>query len=267
MIWTPILRHTHPLLGSALAVALCGVCLSQDSPPMSPSAPDNPPTKCCAHALKIVIPPRPISVARPKYSKEARKKKIEGPVVLRATVTVDGNLKDITVVSGDPILAAAALEAVQQWRYQPSKVNGDPVEAKHDITVTFTRDEKTAYLGPDDLSPDVPLEPPADIQGRILAGEFISAGSKGVKHPTTTYAPDPEYSEKARRLKYQGTCILGVIISADGIPLSVWITRPAGEGLDEKSIEAVKRWRFQPATKDGEPVAVFLSVETTFHLY
>jgi TonB family protein len=233
----------------------------------SPDQSDNPPTKCCAHPPKVVVAPRPISVVRPKYPKEARKRKIEGPVVVRATVALDGSLRDITVVSGDPILADAALEAVRQWRYQPSKVNGEPVEAQHEITVTFKRDQSTAYLGPDDLSPDVPLEPPADIQARILAGEFIAGSSKEVTHPGTIYSANPEYSETARKLKYQGTCILGLIVGADGIPLSVWITRPAGEGLDEKSIEAVKRWRFQPATKDGEPVAVFLNVETTFHLY
>jgi TonB family protein len=236
-------------------------------PQTSAESPAGPVSEPSAHPPTIVVPPRPISVVRPKYPKEARKKKIEGPVVLRASVTLDGTLRDLTVVSGDPILADAALEAVRQWRYQPSKVNGEPVEAQHEITVTFKRDESTAYLGPDDLSPDVPLEPPADIQERILAGELVSGDSREVTHPTTIFAPDPEYSETARRIKYQGTCVLGLIVGADGNPLSVWITRPAGEGLDEKSIEAVKLWKFQPATKDGEPVAVFLNVETTFRLY
>jgi TonB family protein len=255
------------LAGYLLALALAQFCLPQDSPSTPTSGPDNPSPKCCVHAQKIVVAPRPISVVRPKYPKEARKKKIEGPVVLRATVTLDGNLKDITVVSGDPILADAALEAVRQWRYQPSKINGDPVEAQHDITVTFKRDESTAQIGPDDLSPDVPLEPPEEIEKRIAAGEFVSSGSREVKYPRAVYSPAPEYSESARKAKYQGTCILGLIVGTDGRPLSVWITRPLGLGLDEKAIEAVQKWRFEPATKDGEPVAVFLNVETSFRLY
>jgi TonB family protein len=264
---TSISFLTRTLFGAILSTLFTPLCLSQDSPPVLTGAPNNPSTKCCAHAQKIVVAPRPISVVRPKYPKEARKKKIEGPVVMRATVALDGNLKDITVVSGNPILADAALEAVRQWRYQSSKINGEPVEAEHEITVTFKRDQSTADLGPDDLSPDVPLEPPADIQKRILAGEFFSSGSSGVAYARGTFTPNPEYSEEARRLKYQGTCILSVIVGADGSPLSVWVTRPAGEGLDEKAIEAVQKWRFQPATKDGEPVAVLINVETTFHLY
>lgn len=233
---------------------------------MPPSAPGNPPTKCCGHAQKLVVAPRPIFVVRPKYPKEARKKKIEGAVVLRATVALDGNLKDITVVSGDPILAAAALEAVKQWRYQPSKINGEPVEALHDVTITFKRDESTAQIGPDDLSPDVPLEPSEDIEKRLAAGEFQSSSSGGLTHPRTIYSPDPEYSDPARKAKYQGTCVLGLIVGADGQPLSVWVTRPLGLGLDEKAIQAVQKWRFSPATKDGEPVAVILYVEVSFRL-
>jgi TonB family protein len=259
------MRIDKALILSISALWLTPLCLPQGV--SSANALDNSAAKCCAHTPKIVVAPRLISVVIPSYPKEARKKRIEGPVVLNAVVALDGTLSDINVVSGNPILADAALEAVRQWRYQPSKVNGEPVEAQHQITVTFDRDQRTAYLGPDDLSPDVPLEPPADIQQRILAGEFLSGGSKEVTRPRTIYAPDPDYPEAARRIKYQGSCVLGLIVGADGKPISVWITRPAGEGLDEKSIEAVKQWRFQPATKDGEPVAVLLNVETTFHLY
>lgn len=223
------------------------------------------------HAPKIVVPPRPISVVTPSYPKEARKKKIEGPVVLHAVVAVDGTLSDINVVSGSPILADAALEAVRQWHYQPSKVNGEPVEAQHEIVITFKKDKDNdggaVYLGADDLSPDVPLEPPADIAERLAAGEFFSGGSKELTHPQGTYMPEPEYSETARRAKYQCSSVLSMIVGADGRPLSVWVVKPCGEGLDEKSIAAVEQWTFRPATKDGEPVPVFINVETSFHLY
>lgn len=254
-------------LRSAVLLTLASPSLPQDSPRMSPSTPDNPPTKCCAHAPKIVVAPRPISVVTPTYPKQARKKKIEGPVVLHAVVTLDGTLQDITVVSGNPILADAALEAVRQWRYQPSKINGEPVEAQHEIVITFKKDGGAVYLGPDDLSPDVPLEPSPDIQQRILAGEFFSSGSKGVKYAQGTYMPDPEYAETARRAKYQCTNILSLIVDADGQTLSVWVVKPCGEGLDEKSIAAVQQWKFSPATKDGEAVPVLINVETSFHLY
>jgi TonB family protein len=221
------------------------------------------------HPPKVVVAPRPISVVTPTYPKQARKKKIEGTVALHAVVTLDGTLQDINVVSGNPILADAALEAVRQWRYQPSKINGEPVEAQHEIVITFKKDKDgdTVYLGADDLSPDVPLEPPPDIAERLAAGEFFSGGGRDVTHPQATYMPEPEYSETARRAKYQCTNVLSVIVGADGQPLNVWVVKPCGEGLDEKSIEAVQKWTFHPATKDGEPVPVFINVETSFHLY
>ena len=88
-----------------------------------------------------------------------------------------------------------------------------------------------------------------------------------MKPPKTRYAPDPDYSEAARRDKFKGSNVLGLIVGPDGRPRDIWIVRGSGEGLDEKSIEAVEQWRFEPPTKDGEPVAVFLNVETTFNLY
>jgi TonB family protein len=267
-----ILSGRCTLFSGLLVAALSACCLPQDSPPTLAGVPDNPPTKRSARAPKIVVPPRPISIVTPKYPKEAKKKKIEGPVVLGATVTLDGNLNDLTVVSGNPILADAALEAVRQWRYQPSKINGEPVEAQHEIVITFKKDKDdkdggAVYLGPDDLSPVVPLEPPPDIQQRLAAGEFFAGNSRELTHPQGTYMPDPEYSETARRAKYQCTNVLSMIVGADGQPLSVWVVKPCGEGLDEKSIAAIQKWTFRPATKDGEPVPVFINVETSFHLY
>ncbi len=263
------MKKGKALILGVSALLLAPLCLTQDV--SSGGTPGSSPTKCCAHAQKIVVAPRPISVVRPSYPKEARKKKIEGPVVLHAVVTLDGTLQDLTVVSGNPILADAALDAVRQWRYQPSKINGEPVEAQHEIVITFKKEKDkdggAVYLGADDLSLDVPLEPPADIQERILAGEFLSGGSKEVTHPQATYAPDPEYAETARRAKYQCSNVLSVIVGADGSPLSVWVARPCGEGLDEKAIAAVQTWRFQPATKDGEPVPVYVAIEVSFHLY
>lgn len=250
-------------------MALSALCSSQDSPPTSAASPNNPLIKRSAHTPKMVVAPRPISVVTPEYPKEAKKKKIEGPVVLHTVVTLDGTLEDLTVVNGNPILADAALEAVRQWRYQPSKINGEPVAAQHEIVITFVKDKtrEGVYLGADDLSPDVPLEPPPDIAKRLAAGEFFSGGGRDVTHPQLTYNLDPEYSETARRAKYQCTNVLSLIVGADGLPLSVWILKPCGEGLDEKSIEAVQQWKFRPATKDGEPVAVFINVETSFHRY
>lgn len=101
--------------------------------------------------------------------------------------------------------------------------------------------------------------------GGIGGGVFRVGG--GVSAPKVTYQPDPEYSEEARKAKYQGVCVLSLIVGPDGKPREVKVARSLGLGLDEKAIEAVNQWKFEPAQKDGKPVAVAINVEVTFRLY
>ncbi len=101
--------------------------------------------------------------------------------------------------------------------------------------------------------------------GGIGGGVFKVGG--GVSAPRALFTPDPEYSEEARKAKYQGTCILWLIVDQNGRPREVKVARSLGMGLDQKAIEAVKNWKFEPAMKDGKPVAVQINVEVNFRLY
>jgi TonB family protein len=89
----------------------------------------------------------------------------------------------------------------------------------------------------------------------------------GVSAPRAIYAPDPEYSEEARKAKYQGTVLLWIVVGPDGRVHDVKVQRTLGLGLDEKAMEAVKTWKFEPARKDGQAVAVQMNVEVSFRLY
>jgi len=90
--------------------------------------------------------------------------------------------------------------------------------------------------------------------------------SAGVTPPRPIYTPDPEYSSEARNAKFEGTCVLWMIVGSDGRPRGIRLAKSLGMGLDEKAIEAVKQWTFQPATKDGKPVAFQINVEVRFRL-
>ncbi len=105
-----------------------------------------------------------------------------------------------------------------------------------------------------------------DGRGGGIGGGVFRVGG-GVSAPKATFAPDPEYSEEARKAKYQGTCVLWLIVGPDGHPRDIRVSRTLGLGLDEKAIEAVKNWKFEPAMKDGKPVAVQINVEVDFRLY
>ncbi|HYW37989.1 MAG TPA: energy transducer TonB [Terriglobales bacterium] len=101
--------------------------------------------------------------------------------------------------------------------------------------------------------------------GGTGGGVFRVGG--GVSAPKEIYAPEPEYSEEARKVKHMGTVVLQLVVGSDGNPRDIRVVRTLGLGLDEKAIEAVRRWRFEPAKKDGKPVAALVSVEVDFHLY
>jgi TonB family protein len=96
---------------------------------------------------------------------------------------------------------------------------------------------------------------------------YFHLGESGVSAPNCAYRPDPEFSEEARKAKYQGVVGLNVVIGADGRVHNAHVVKALGMGLDEKAIEGVNLWKCDPGHKDGRPVAVVVYVEVDFHLY
>ncbi len=79
---------------------------------------------------------------------------------------------------------------------------------------------------------------------------------------------DAEFSPEARRAKYQGVCVVSLIVDAQGNPQNPRVVRSLGMGLDEKAIEAVLKYKFHPAMKDGQtPVPVMVQIEVNFKLF
>lgn len=104
---------------------------------------------------------------------------------------------------------------------------------------------------------------PGDGSG--IGGGVYRVGG-GVTAPMLVYKKEPEYSEDARKAKYQGTVTLYVEVGPDGKAHNVRVLHSLGLGLDEKAIEAVNQWKFKPGTKDGKPVWVAASIEVNFRL-
>ena len=75
---------------------------------------------------------------KPQYPRLAMQARIQGTVVLQAVISKDGTVRDLRVLSGHPMLAPAAIEAVKQWRYRPYLLNNEPVEVDTQINVNFT---------------------------------------------------------------------------------------------------------------------------------
>lgn len=100
--------------------------------------------------------------------------------------------------------------------------------------------------------------------GGIGGGVFRAGG--GVSAPTLIYKIEPEYSEEARKVKFQGMVVLSVIVDTGGTVKNIKVIRSLGLGLDEKAVEAIKKWRFRPGMKNGKAVAVHVTIEVNFRL-
>jgi len=112
-------------------------------------------------------------------------------------------------------------------------------------------------------APQVKFTPPGED---IIPGASPPTSDGPVSASVLMFKTEPEFSEEARKAKFQGTVVLRIEVSEMGVPRLPRIERPLGLGLDEKAIEAVQKWRFKPALKDGKPVAAFTTVEVNFRL-
>ena len=101
----------------------------------------------------------------------------------------------------------------------------------------------------------------------LASGPYELGKRMGVSPPRAVSAPDPKYSEVARQIGFEGTTVLSLIVTPEGTARDIKVVKPLGLGLDEEAVKAVSTWRFAPARKDGNPVAVPINVEVTFRLY
>lgn len=104
-------------------------------------------------------------------------------------------------------------------------------------------------------------------RGGNAGGGLYQIGG-GVSAPVPIFQPEAEFSDEARRAKYQGVCLISLIVDAQGNPQNPRVLRALGMGLDEKALEAVRKYKFKPAMKDGRtPVPVMITIEVNFRLY
>jgi periplasmic protein TonB len=120
------------------------------------------------------------------------------------------------------------------------------------------------------ITQDKPVPSPNSSQGEGSGKLHVYRIGGDVKPPRALFAPNPKLDERGQQssseVKYQGVAIVDMIVDTEGRPRDVTVEKTLGPDLDKKAIEAVKTWRFEPATKKGKPVAVEIKVEVTFRL-
>jgi TonB family protein len=189
-----------------------------------------------------IVRPVPIRYAAP----DAAACREAGRTAVRLTAGKDGAPRDVRPEGGDSVLADAAVKAVESWRFKPASGNGKTLEAQGWV-------EFECRPGGD------AAKPPGDPLPRYRVGGAVSP-------PVLLTKSEPEYSERARQAKLQGTSVLYVQISREGRATDIHVSKRLGMGLDQKAIEAVKHWRFKPGMKGDNAVIVEATIEVNFRL-
>jgi len=129
-----------PVAGGVLGGVDGGLLGGLGSGPAVAAPPPPPPAPKQTQRIKLggqVVAAKLVAQPQPVYPPLARQARIQGNVVLHAIIDKDGRVGELQVISGHPLLVQSALEAVKNWRYQPTQLNGDPVEVDTTITVSF----------------------------------------------------------------------------------------------------------------------------------
>ncbi len=158
-----------------------------------------------------------------------------------------------------PVADAPSPEASQTSRLAPNQSQRS--------TVSNNLSKHFSSVSPGELSNIAPETGAGSGAGSGASATHIYRVGGDVTAPKLIFAPDPEYSKAALQAKYQGVCVVALIVDTQGKPKRIRVTRHLGMGLDHQAIEAVKQYTFEPATRFGKPVAVNIQIEVNFRFF
>ena len=198
-------------------------------------------------AVGDIKPPKLVKTVKPVYPKVARQARVEGTVIVEAKTDEQGNVVDTRVLRSIPILDQAAVDAVQQWKYEPLIIDGKPRQVLFTVTVRFMLNEGDKVKTLDKFA-----------QGAVRA-------EKDIKPPKLVKEVQPIYPEIARVAEVQGVVILSVKTDEEGRVKDAMVLRSIPL-LDQAAIDAVRQWVYEPLIIDGKAVPVVFTVTVRFQL-
>jgi TonB family protein len=227
-----------------------------------------------ANAVRVgggIGPPKKIKHVAPVYPPDALAAKVAGVVIIEAVVGEDGKVLKERVLRSVPMLDPAALEAVRQWEFTPTLLNGVAVPVVMTVTVNFAPKESSGVVGGvaagafDAPPPPPPPPPPPAGEGKGLSDPAAIRIGGGITPPRRIVNVDPVYPPDARDARVQGVVILDVLIGTDGKVEQTKVLRSISM-LDQAAIDAVRQWEFTPTLLNGEAKKVIMTVTVNFTL-
>ena len=201
----------------------------------------------------------------PVYPPLARQARIQGLVFMKVLISKTGDVENIQLITGHPMLAPSAIEAVKQWKYKPYLLNGEPVEVETNVTVNFTLPDKPPAEGVvGDMPGGVPegekggLATQPAVPGRVRVSSGVAQGLLVAKVP-------PQYPQEAKDQHIQGVVVMQVIVDKQGNVANIQLI--SGHPLlAPPAIDAVKQWKYKPYLLNETPVEVETQVHVNFTL-
>ncbi len=195
----------------------------------------------------------------PLYPEVAKNARVSGIVLLEVDVNEAGIVSNLRIIRGHPLLDQAAMDAVRQWRYSPTLINGAAIPVRTTVAVTFTLSETGAAT-----ASAAKFVKPAEVPAQVSGVEPRRVGGN-VQDAKLIRKVDPVYPELARRAKVSGIVMLEANINEAGEVTSVRIIR-GHPLLDQAAVEAVKQWRYEPTYVNGVAVPVVATQTVIFKL-
>jgi TonB family protein len=199
----------------------------------------------------------------PVYPAAAKEQHIEGTVQLHAIIGKDGTMQELVYVSGPPILMRSAMDAVRQWQYKPTLLNGEPVEVDTTISVVYTLGGKSL----NDVIGSAPPQPPSDVPPPDVSPSTASRVpvDSNVAAATLIHQVPPIYPPIAKTAHISGTVDLHVIIATDGTIKDLqYVSGPPL--LLKSAMDAVRQWVYRPTLVNDNPVEVETTVSVIYTL-
>lgn len=211
-----------------------------------------------------------IKAPKPSYPIDAARNGVQGKVWIHLIISETGDVESADIISGDPDLARAALEAMKKWKFKPYIRNGKPVKVNTKMPFDFAfADEITNATAP----PDSPANTSRSSDGATGTSGGESSGSlpqklrvsSGVVEGLKLHVVNPVYPLEARIRHIQGVVLLQATIGKDGLVHD--LRAVSGDPiLIKAAMGAVEQWRYRPYVLKGEPVEVETTIKVQFHM-
>jgi len=199
-----------------------------------------------------VVSPRLLDLVTLPYPDDAPPADLPRICTLSLVIGADGVPSQIRVMhSLNSVVDQYVVDSTKKMHFDPGIVSGQPVPVRIGMSFHFATDTNSA-------------------RPRIMAHAYSPARAVQRafdKPPKPTHWAEAEYSDEARRKKIQGVVMVSVLVTEDGMPTDARVEKGLGYGLDQSALECVSRYRFIPATRDGQPIAARITIEVSFRLY